>query len=418
MSNLNIKLLPWQQEVWKDPVRFKVIAAGRRSGKSRLAAWMLIVEALQSDKGHVWYVAPTQAQARDIMWQQLLELGHSVISSSHINNMQITLINNSVISLKGADRPETMRGVALKFVVLDEYADIKPNVWEQILRPALADLKGKAIFIGTPKGRNHFYALYETAEEGKDPHWKAWHLNSYDNPLLDPQEIEAAKSSMSSFAFKQEFLASFEASASDIFKPEWIKYSTEEPEEGDFYITADLAGFEEVNEQQANKKKHLDSTAICIVKVNNKGWWVKDIIYGRWDIRETAVRIIKAARDNKVKQIGMEKGALRNAVTPYLKELMTRTGYYCSLVELTHGNKKKTDRIVWSLQGRFEHGRIKLNKGDWNSEFLDQLYQFPDSKTHDDLVDALSYIDQMAIYLTMYEADENDYRPLDAVAGY
>ncbi len=92
---------------------------------------MLIVEALQTDKGHVWYIAPTQGQARDIMWLTLLELGHPVIESSHVNNMQIRLVNGAQISLKGADRPETMRGVSLKFVVLDEYADMKPAVFEQ-----------------------------------------------------------------------------------------------------------------------------------------------------------------------------------------------------------------------------------------------------------------------------------------------
>jgi len=117
-TELNIKLLPWQQEVWEDPTRFKIVAAGRRTGKSRLAAWMLIVNALQAEKGHVFYVAPTQGQARDILWQTLLELGHPVISGSHINNLQIKLINGATISLKGADRPETMRGVSLKFSFL------------------------------------------------------------------------------------------------------------------------------------------------------------------------------------------------------------------------------------------------------------------------------------------------------------
>ena len=198
--NLDIKLLPWQQQVWNDQSRFKVVAAGRRTGKSRLAAWMLIVEALQADRGNVWYVAPTQGQARDIMWLTLLELGNPVIESSHVNNMQIKLVNGAVISLKGADRPETMRGVSLKFVVLDEYADMKPSVFEQILRPALADLKGKSLFIGTPMGRNHFYELYNYGEKNDDKEYKSWHFTSFDNPLLDPKEIEAAKKSMSSFA--------------------------------------------------------------------------------------------------------------------------------------------------------------------------------------------------------------------------
>ena len=159
MSSLKIELLPWQQQVWNSPVRFKVVAAGRRTGKSRLAAYLLLFNALQTNKGQVFYVAPTQGQARDIMWQTLLEVGHSVISGSHINNLQIKLINGTTISLKGADRPETMRGVSLKYLVMDEYADMKPEVWEQILRPALADQKGCALFIGTPMGRNHFYDL-------------------------------------------------------------------------------------------------------------------------------------------------------------------------------------------------------------------------------------------------------------------
>ena len=163
-SELDIKLLPWQQEVWNDPVRFKIVAAGRRTGKSRLAAWLLIVNALKKDRSIVFYVAPTQGQARDIMWDTLMDLGHPVIASSHINNLQIKLINGSTISLKGGDRPETMRGVSLKFLVLDEYADIKSEVWEQILRPALADQKGQALFIGTPMGRNHFYELYKYCE--------------------------------------------------------------------------------------------------------------------------------------------------------------------------------------------------------------------------------------------------------------
>ena len=149
MTDLKVELLDWQKEVFNDSSRFKVIAAGRRTGKSRLAAWMLIINALQVERGHVFYVAPTQGQARDIMWQTLLELGHPVIAGSHINNLQIKLVNGATISLKGADRPETMRGVSLKFLVMDEYADMKPEVWEQILRPALADQKGSALFIDT-----------------------------------------------------------------------------------------------------------------------------------------------------------------------------------------------------------------------------------------------------------------------------
>ena len=248
VTDLNVQLLPWQQEVYSDPTRFKVVAAGRRTGKSRLAAWMLIINALQTDKGQVFYVAPTQGQARDIMWQTLMELGNPVISGAHINNLQIKLVNGAMISLKGADRPETMRGVSLKFLVMDEYADMKPDVWEQILRPALADQKGSAMFIGTPMGRNHFYELYKLAELGDDETYKGWHFTSYDNPILDPDEIDTAKKSMSSYAFRQEFMASFEARGSEMFKEDWVHFG-EEPDDAQYYIAIDLAGFEEVNKK-------------------------------------------------------------------------------------------------------------------------------------------------------------------------
>ena len=419
MTDLNIELLPWQREVWNDETRFKIVAAGRRTGKSRLAAWMLILRALQSDKGHVFYVAPTQGQARDIMWQSLLELGHPVVASSHINNLQVKLINGATISLKGADRPETMRGVSLRFLVLDEYADMKPEVFEQILRPALTDLKGDALFIGTPMGRNHFYDLFKFAELGDEPSYKAWHFTSYDNPVLDSKEIDAAKNTMSSYAFRQEFLASFEARGSEMFKEEWIQFGEDNPEEdGEYYISIDLAGFEEVNKKQL-KNSHLDETALAVVKVSpTAGWFVENIIYGRWELGETARKIFQAVRDYSPISVGIERGIAKQAVMSPLMDLMKQNQTFFRVDELTHGNRKKTDRVMWALQGRFENGAITLNKGEWNSRFLDQLFQFPDPLTHDDLVDALAYTDQLAKVAYSYDFEVDDNEILDVVAGY
>ena len=414
---LDISLLPWQQEVWNDPARFKVVAAGRRTGKSRLAAYLLIVNALQTDRGHVFYVAPTQGQARDIMWQTLLEVGHPVIEGSHINNLQIKLINGATISLKGADRPETMRGVSLKYLVMDEYADMKPEVWEQILRPALADQKGQALFIGTPMGRNHFYELYLYGQKGDDESFASFHFTSFDNPILDPAEIEAAKKSMSSFAFRQEFMASFEALGGELFKEEWVKFDEEAPSQGDYYIAIDLAGFEDEGAKKTKNKK-LDSTAISVVKANEDGWYVEEIIYGRWDVKETAKKIFDAVKKYEPVATGIEKGIAKQAVMPYLSDIMRRTQTFFRVEELSHGNKKKTDRIVWSLQGRFENGYVTLNKGKWNMEFLDQLFQFPNPLVHDDLVDSLSYIEQLAKVSYFSDFEEDNYEMLDAVAGY
>lgn len=419
MTQLNVQLHPKQLEVFQSQHRFKVVAAGRRFGKTRLAAWLLLIWGLQNTNPEEWvfYVAPTFQQAKDVIWTTLKELGKEVIVAAHENTGVLTLINGCRIGLKGSDRPDTLRGVGLAGAVIDEYADMKPFVFEQILRPALARAKGPCMFIGTPKGRNHFYDTFQYAEKDEDPEWVSYHFTSYDNPFLDKAEIDNARKTMSSFAFRQEFLASFEAAASEIFNENWIKISSVEPKEGDYYIAVDLAGFEDVQKEASNKKKRLDETAIAIVKVHKGGWWVKEIQRGRWDVRECAVRIMKAARDNRASIVGIEAGALKNAVMPYLWDVMKRVGTFFRIEELRHGNKKKTDRIVWALQGRFEHGRIVLNEGDWNVQFIDQLMQFPDTKTHDDLIDALAYIDQIA--QTIYERDhEDEFQPIDDMVGY
>ena len=418
MADLNFSLLPWQQEVFKDTTRFKVVAAGRRCGKSRMAAVTLLIEGLKCPQGSaVLYVSPTMGQSRQIIWDLLLDLGREVIQNSHVNNLDITLINGARIYVRGADRPDTLRGVSLTYAVLDEVADIKPEAWEQVIRASLSDKRGRALFIGTPKGRNWFYDTFKLGESEDDPDWKSWHFTTADNPLIDQAEIESAKKTLSTFAFKQEYMASFTNAGSDIFKEEWIKYG-EEPQYGSYFVAVDLAGFEEVAKQAANSKKRLDETAISVVKVTDDGkWFVEKIEHGRWDIRETAAKILLAIRDYRPLSVGIERGALKNAVLPYLSDLMRKNNTYAHIVDLTHGNRKKADRIIWSLQGRFEHGRIVLNsKGDWD-EFVDQLILFPAQGVHDDLPDSLSYIDQLAVTSYMEEDDSDDWQPLDIISG-
>lgn len=419
MADLNFQLLPWQKTVFEDKTRFKVVAAGRRCGKSRLAATTLLIEGLRCPAGSaVLYVAPTNGQARQIIWNVLLDLGREVIASSHVNNQDITLINGATIYVRGADRPDTLRGVSLTYAVLDEVADIKTEAWEQVIRASLSDKKGRGLFIGTPKGRNWFFDIFKLGQSGDDEDWKSWHFTTKDNPLIDPKEIESAKKTLSTFAFKQEYMASFDNAGSDVFKEDWIKYG-EEPEYGSYFVAVDLAGFEEVAKQAANSKKRLDETAIAIVKVTDEGqWFVKEIQHGRWDIRETAAKILIAMRDYRPMSVGIERGSLKNAVLPYLSDLMRKNNVYSHIIDLTHGNRKKADRIIWSLQGRFEHGRIILNRDEDWSEFLDQLLMFPAIGVHDDLPDALSYIDQLAVTSYFEDDPSDDWEPIDIIAGF
>lgn len=417
-TSLNFKLLKWQQEVFADNTRFKVVAAGRRCGKSRLSAVTLLIEALNCPEGSsVMYVAPTMGQARSIIWDLLHDLGRPVIKSSHVNNLEITLINGRKILVRGADNPDSLRGVSLTYLVLDECAFIKQDVWEKILRAALSDRKGRALFISTPSGRNWFYDVFKLGQGATDDEWKSWHKTTADNETIDPKEIEAAKRTLSSFAFKQEYLSSFDTSGSDVFKESWIKKG-EEPAEGSYVVAIDLAGFEDIAAGSQNKSR-LDETAIAIVKIADDGtWFVKKIEHGRWDIKKTCFNILNIIKEYQPVAVGMERGTAKNAALSVLQDMMRQYDTYAHIHTLTHGNKKKSDRIIWALQGRFEHGRIILNKEEEWSEFTDQLLMFPTKGVHDDLVDALAYIEQLAISSYVPEYDEEDYSPLDSWSGY
>lgn len=418
MSELNFQLLKWQQEVFKDSTRFKVVAAGRRCGKSRLSAVTLLIEALNCPEGSsVMYVAPTLGQARSIIWDLLHDLGRPVIKSSHVNNLEITLINGRKILVRGADNPDSLRGVSLTYLVLDECAFIKQDVWEKILRAALSDKKGRALFISTPSGRNWFYDTFKLGQSGTDDEWKSWHKTTADNETIDPKEIEAAKRTLSSFAFKQEYLSSFDTSGADVFKQEWVKKG-EIPSSGSYVIAIDLAGFEDISSGSQNKSR-LDETAMAVVLIGDDGkWYVEKIEHGRWDIKDTCFRILKLIKEYQPTQIGIERGTAKNAVMTVLQDMMRQYNTFAHIQTLTHGNKKKTDRVVWALQGRFEHGRIVLNEDEDWSEFEDQLIMFPTKGVHDDLVDALAYVDQLAISSFMPEYDEEDYEVFDPVSGY
>ena len=418
---LDVSLHPAQLEIFNSEARFKVVSAGRRFGKSRLAAWILIIKALQSKDKDVFYIGPTFQQAKDIMWGMLKELlqDTDLIQQTHENTATMTLVNGRKISLKGSDRPDTLRGVGLAYVVLDEYASMKVEVWEQIIRPTLADVKGGALFIGTPAGKNHFYEIWQEAKDEKNEDWESFQYNSTDNPILDPEEIKVARETMSTQAFRQEFEASFVSFTGGIFKEEWIKYDTEEPKEGNYVIAVDPAGFEKVEKERGLKGSKLDETAISLVKIHNDEWWVKDILHGRWSIKETAKKILSTAIENQATTVGIEAGALKNAILPYLEDEMRVSGRWVVITDVTHGGKKKADRITWSLQGRLEHGKISFNKGSWNKDFESQLIEFPTSGTHDDMIDSLAYIDQVSMADFIHTIDvEEDWKPVDDIAGY
>ena len=426
MTDLNVTLHDAQMEIFTSPKRFKIASCGRRFGKSYLAAWVLIINALKSDSKDVFYVAPTFQQAKDILWSILKSIGKDVIKAAHENTATLPLVNDRKIYLKGSDRPDTLRGVGLAYVVMDEYASMKQEVWEMILRPTLADIKGGALFIGTPAGKNHFYQLWLDAQkEEYKKEWEAFQFNSTDNPFLDPLEIEAARNTMSTQAFRQEFEATFETFSGGIFKEEWLQYVDDDEfddkkakAQGHFVISVDPAGFEKAQKDRGLKSSKLDETAISVVKIAQDEWLVKDILHGRWGIKETATKILDAAEDVQATTVGIESGALKNAIMPYLEDEMRMRGRWINITDVTHGGKRKQDRIVWALQGRMEHGKIKFRKADWNKHFIGQMLDFPSPLSHDDLLDSLAYIDQVSVSDFAQSIELEEWKPLDNLSGY
>mgnify|MGYP003641351715 CR=1 FL=1 len=404
------------------------MAAGRRFGKTFLAAVTLFVEASKNNKVRsdgvdidltlekVYYIAPTFTQGKEILWPVLKELGKGLIAQAYENEASIKLINGRSIHIKGADRPDSLRGTGLSYVVLDEYAFMKEEVWEMIISPQLSRSEGGALFIGTPDGKNHFYELFNQGNSKRFPSWKSWHFGSVENPFLPSTEIKEAEGRMSKERFEQEMMASFEGGSGNVMTSEMFPIVEHLPYPGDYYVAADLAGFQSA--EGGRKVAKLDDSAIAVVLNHAGGWCIADIIHGQWDVRETALRLVKAYRDYRPVAFGIERGTTFNAVMPYLEDEQNRLGTYFPVQPCTHGNQAKADRIAWALQGRAEKGRIQLLEGKWNKEFLSQAQDFPSKLAHDDLIDAVAYIDQISE--PWWEGPDNveDWEPIDEIAGY
>jgi hypothetical protein len=191
--------------------RWAVIVAHRRCGKTVACINDLIVKALLENKQHAQYayIAPFYSQAKSVAWRYLERFSEPVLAKSNQSELWVELINGARIRLFGADNPDALRGNFLDGVVLDEMADMKPSVWGEIIRPLLADRLGWATFIGTPKGHNAFYDIYNEAT--KKSNWYTKVLRADKTNLLAQSELDDAQATMSSNQYEQEFLCSFEA---------------------------------------------------------------------------------------------------------------------------------------------------------------------------------------------------------------
>ena len=206
-----------QQQIVDAETRFKVIVAGRRFGKTHLAIRELCRNAREPNRD-VWYVAPTYRQAKMIAWTKLKKKLIDLRWAKKINESELTIVlkNNSTIQLKGADNADSLRGVGLDYLVLDEFAEMDSAAWFEVLRPTLADKQGGAMFIGTPKGfSNWAHDMYMM--ESKSSQWKSFQFTTIDGGNVPLEEIEAARRDLDERSFRQEFMATFEEYAGRVY---------------------------------------------------------------------------------------------------------------------------------------------------------------------------------------------------------
>jgi hypothetical protein len=199
-----------QKDISESDARFKVVAAGRRFGKSFLSL-SLMAKVARYPYSQVWYVTTTYSAAKNIMWsylkQKLQKFGWA--KSFHEVALQANLVNGSVISLKGANNPDSLRGIGLDYLVLDEAAYLDERVWTEVLRPTLSDKQGGALFISSPSGRNWFYDLWIAGQDEDEEDWESWQYTTLQGGNVPPEEVEAARRNLDERTFEQEYEAEF-----------------------------------------------------------------------------------------------------------------------------------------------------------------------------------------------------------------
>lgn len=223
MRQISVTLPPLhatQQLVFDSPARYRVLACGRRWGKSRLAATISAHEIFQ---GHnIWWVAPTYDIAKRVGWRMVERLLRPLIEREgwERNKADLTIQapNGGRFAVKSADRPETLVGEGLDCVVIDEAGIVREQAWVESLRPALGDRQGRAVLIGTPKGRNWFWGAYQRGLDPVRPEWEAWRLPTDNNPHFPRDEMENARRESPDHVFRQEWLAEFLENEGTVFR--------------------------------------------------------------------------------------------------------------------------------------------------------------------------------------------------------
>lgn len=207
-------LHPAQREIYENNSRFRVVACGRRFGKTELGRREAVEVAVYG--GYVWWVSPSYKMAQDV-WKQLTNETRDIRTGMVKSEHEIHFDGGGSVRVQSGDNPDGLRGAGLDFLVVDEAAFCSEDVWH-VLRPSLSDKQGRALFLSTPRGRNWFWRVYQDGLDHLKAEWAGWRMPSQRNPYLAASEIEAAKQEMPERMFQQEYLAEFLEDYGTVFR--------------------------------------------------------------------------------------------------------------------------------------------------------------------------------------------------------
>jgi phage FluMu gp28-like protein len=357
LTKFEIKLHQNQIQIFKAPERFKIAITGRRFGKTYLAAYSIILSALKKQNGVYFVVSPSYAQTK-IIWRMIKRfLPREYIKKIMEGELYIELVNGSLIFAKSGDNPSSLRGEGLDGVVLDEAAFLHPDVWNEAIRPALADKMGWAIIISSPKGKNWLYELFLRGLDDTQPDYASFRFSSFDNPLVPPSEIEEMSRNLPELSYKQEILASFIEGGGVVFRnvDKVMRGYPEEPIPGVFYIMGVDLG------------RHEDFTVISVARTDqNRQVYLEKFNRTDWDYIKDRVRDVHFKYNNA--PIIIDSTGYGDPIYEDLgKEGLNITG-----ININVASKPK---MIENLQLMIENGMIVLiNDNDASLEFSAYSY--------------------------------------------
>jgi predicted phage terminase large subunit-like protein len=392
MVEYSIQLPPLytlQQQIADDRTRFKILACGRRFGKTLMCVEICFKKAFEGKR--VWWVAHTYGVA-GIAWRMTISLINQLPKEFDVSyNIATRTINfnktGGEFVFKSSDRPDSLRGEGLDFLVMDEAAFHKKNIWNEILRPALADRKGSAIFISTPNPKKNGMWFEQMFKDGQNPKMKnmnSWQLTSYLNPYLDPEEIDQIREVTPDAIFRREFLAQFVSDDMARISRESIQYIDIDELKGNqnlaIAIGADLA---------ISEKSTADYTAVaCVARdIKTGAVYVLDIYRDRLSFAKQK-ELIRGFADKWNRPdlgwpeivIGIENVGYQDAL---VQEVSREVGYAVYGIPST---KDKIARFA-SLEAKYEKLQVWHVEG-LSLSFENELLSFPEGE-HDDYEDAM-----------------------------